>query len=217
MTRVDMILASQLKGIKNKKVRHFYEEQNNRLNDWLEVDAIVMALADDVLDSMDPDRDNDGRRERTGGLQELGGTIWDFLPEEEKKNREASQKKAKWAININVIANIILLIAKVSRVWRIRVFDSRLTKPLDYCCILFRLLVPHCVSNRLCPRSSLHPHCVVHQSSCTMAPQVSQQEVSRRSSQIGTTWDLGLFHHHGHFLYPDSARIRDEATSRCTA
>ena len=51
----------QLKEIKNKKVRKFYEEQNDRLNDWLEVDTIVIALADDILDSMNPrDLDGDG-------------------------------------------------------------------------------------------------------------------------------------------------------------
>lgn len=42
----------QLKGIKNKKIRQFYEEQNQRLNDWLEVDALVIALADDILDHL---------------------------------------------------------------------------------------------------------------------------------------------------------------------
>ncbi|KAL9119651.1 MAG: hypothetical protein Q9187_003792 [Circinaria calcarea] len=50
----------ELKDIKDKKVRHFYEEQNGRLNDWLEVDTLVMSMADDILDSMNPDRDHDG-------------------------------------------------------------------------------------------------------------------------------------------------------------
>ena len=80
----------------------------------MEVDAIVMSLADDVLDSMDPDPDNDGVRERGGGgLADVGGNIWDFLPEEEKTKRQQAEKKAKWAININVLANILLVIAKV--------------------------------------------------------------------------------------------------------
>lgn len=103
----------QLKEIKNKKVRHFYAEQNVRIDDWLEVDALVKALADDVLDSMNPDADNDGRREHTGGLQDFDGTIWEFLPGDVKEKRQAAEKKAKWAININVIANVILLVAKV--------------------------------------------------------------------------------------------------------
>jgi hypothetical protein len=50
----------QLKLIKNKKLRQFYENQNDRLNDWLEVDAVVTALSDDVLESFNPDPDFDG-------------------------------------------------------------------------------------------------------------------------------------------------------------
>lgn len=103
----------QLKEIKNKKVRAFYEAQNARLNDWLEVDGIVMAMADDVLDSMDPDADNDGLYERVGGLQEQEGNIAALLPEEVQQQRQRAERKAKWAININVIANILLLLAKV--------------------------------------------------------------------------------------------------------
>lgn len=103
----------ELKQIKKKKVRKFYKEQNQRLNDWLEVDAIVMAVADDVLESMDPDPDRDGVRERTGGLHDVSGNIGELLPEEEQKKRNKAQKRAKWAININVIANIFLLIGKI--------------------------------------------------------------------------------------------------------
>ncbi|KAG5760630.1 hypothetical protein H9Q72_011266 [Fusarium xylarioides] len=53
----------ELKAMKNKKLRAFYEQQNERLNDWLEVDAVVMAIADDVLESMNPDPDHDGDQE----------------------------------------------------------------------------------------------------------------------------------------------------------
>lgn len=41
--------------MKNKKIRQYYELQNQRLNDWVEVDALVMAMADDIIDSMNPD------------------------------------------------------------------------------------------------------------------------------------------------------------------
>ncbi|KAK3066077.1 hypothetical protein LTR53_017710, partial [Teratosphaeriaceae sp. CCFEE 6253] len=94
----------ELKGIKNKQVRAYYEKQNDRLNDWLEVDAIVMAVADDVLESMDPDPDHDGIRERNnGGLHTSGGNIQDFLPPDEMERRRVANQRAKWAININVI------------------------------------------------------------------------------------------------------------------
>ncbi|GAB7365030.1 hypothetical protein MBLNU230_g5811t1 [Neophaeotheca triangularis] len=103
----------ELKEMKNKKVRKFYEDQNQRLNDWLEVDAIVMEVADDIIESMDPDPDGDGAQERGGGLQRQGGNIHEFLPKEEKEKRRKAERNAKWAININVIANILLLLAKV--------------------------------------------------------------------------------------------------------
>lgn len=99
--------------MKNKKLRAFYEAQNARLNDWLEVDAIVMEMADDVLDSMNPDADNDGVRERRGGLQEFEGNIASLLPEDEQQRRQKAERNARWAININVLANIVLLVAKV--------------------------------------------------------------------------------------------------------
>ncbi|KAJ8608997.1 hypothetical protein MRB53_039356 [Persea americana] len=57
-----------------------------------------MAVADDVLESMDPDPDQDGHNERSGGREE---------------DRRKAEKKAKIAINVNVIANVLLVIAKL--------------------------------------------------------------------------------------------------------
>lgn len=128
-----------LKDIKNKKVKAFYEDQNARLNDWAEVDALVRHLADDVLDAFDPDADGDGRREREGGLWLQGGNIWEFLPEEVKKERQQAEKKARWAININVIANIILLIAKVVAAFfsgSLSLIASLVDSALDLLCTL---------------------------------------------------------------------------------
>jgi len=97
----------------NKKLRKFYEAQNERLDDWLEVNAIVEALSDDILESFDPRDDNgDGIAEGGGALQDTLGHVEPFLPESEQEKRRVARRNAKWAININVIANIILLIAK---------------------------------------------------------------------------------------------------------
>jgi cation diffusion facilitator family transporter len=104
--------TSQLKEIKNKKVRKFYEAQNGRINDWLEVDTIVMAMSEDVMDSMNPDPDHDGVRERGGGLQNFGERVEEMLPDEVQDQRARANRNARWAININVIANILLLAAK---------------------------------------------------------------------------------------------------------
>lgn len=103
----------QLKKISNKKVRSFYSSQNERLDDWLEINAVVQALSDDVLESFDPRDDNgDGIADGGGALQDTLGRVEPFLPEEEQEKRRIGRRNAKWAININVVANVILLIAK---------------------------------------------------------------------------------------------------------
>ncbi|KAL8840886.1 MAG: hypothetical protein Q9170_001150 [Blastenia crenularia] len=105
--------AEEISKIKKKKIRRFYENQNERLNDWLEVDTVVMSIADDVLDSMNPqDLDGDGVAERRGALHDTGGRIHEMLPEDEREKRRKAERNAKWAININVIANVLLLAGK---------------------------------------------------------------------------------------------------------
>lgn len=129
----------ELKKIENKAVRKFYEDQNDRLNDWLEVDSIVMAVADDVLDSFDPDPDRDGIAERHGGLQDHSGHIQELLPEDVQKKRAKAAWKAKWAININVVANIILLIGKVVAAFStgsLSLIASLVDSALDLLCTL---------------------------------------------------------------------------------
>ena len=90
----------ELKEIKNKPLRRFYERQNQRLDDWLEVDTVVMSMADDILESMNPDRDHDGHAEQDGALQGVGERIAELLPEDEKEDRRRSEKHATWAINV---------------------------------------------------------------------------------------------------------------------
>ncbi|KAI6364335.1 hypothetical protein MCOR25_005673 [Pyricularia grisea] len=107
----------EISQIKNKGVRAYYEEQNERINDWLEIDAVVMAIADDVLESMDPDPDRDGHMERQGGLHNVHGRINELLPLEVQQKRAKEKKKATWAININVLANILLVFAKIVAVF----------------------------------------------------------------------------------------------------
>ena len=50
--------------------------------------------------------------ERSGALQDVGESVERLLPEDERTKRQKGERKAKWAININVIANILLLAAK---------------------------------------------------------------------------------------------------------
>ena len=100
---------ADLKEIKNKKIRKFYEAQNERLNDWLEVDTLVTSMAEDVLDSMNPqDEDGDGVAEVGGALKNTGGDIDPLLPEDERERRRTGEKRAKWAINVSPIRQIFI-------------------------------------------------------------------------------------------------------------
>jgi hypothetical protein len=93
----------QLKCIPNKELRAFYEEQNRRLDDWLEVDMVVSSLADDIVDSMHPrDTDGDGVAEERGPLGSSGEDLEPFLPEEEREKRRTSAKHVRWAINVSL-------------------------------------------------------------------------------------------------------------------
>lgn len=129
----------QLKQMSNKKIKRFYEDQNERLNDWLEVDMIVKHLADDVLDSFDRhDEDGDGIPEG-GALQGTSERIEPFLPQEEREKRQKDRKHTRWAINTNVIANILLLGAKIVAVFfsqSLSLIASLTDSALDLLCTL---------------------------------------------------------------------------------
>ena len=87
---------AKLKKIKDKKRRSFYEAQNERLKDWLEVDTLVMSMADDVLDSTNPlDADGDGVAEVGGALKNTGGDVDPLLPEDERERRRIGERRAK--------------------------------------------------------------------------------------------------------------------------
>lgn len=134
----------ELKAMKklhvNKKVRRFYEDQNDIVDDWLEVDSVVRSISDDILDSFDPqDHDGDGIPELQGGLYDTGNTVEPFLPQEEREKRIKQRKTAKLAININVAANILLLIAKIVAVCyssSLSLIASTADSALDLLCTL---------------------------------------------------------------------------------
>lgn len=90
----------ELKSFSSKRVRKFYETQNERLDSWLEVDTLVMSMSGDILGSMDPDRDHDGIAERNGALQGVGGRLDELLPEDAREKRLHSERNARWAINV---------------------------------------------------------------------------------------------------------------------
>lgn len=98
--------------MKSKKIKAFYEAQNQRIEDWVEVDTIVKAMADDIMDSMNPDVDHDGINDHEGGLQTAHENIETLLPDDVQMQRRKDKKTARRAINVNVVANILLLAAK---------------------------------------------------------------------------------------------------------
>ena len=60
-----------------------------------------MSMADEVLDSMNPqDVDGDGVAELGGKLKTTGGDIGPLLPEDERERRRTGERRAKWAINV---------------------------------------------------------------------------------------------------------------------
>jgi hypothetical protein len=92
---------AELNDIRSKQVRRYYESQNDRLNDWLEVDTLVMSMAEDILESMNPDRDRDGIPEQNGALQGVGERIQELLPTEAREMGLQSERHARWAINVS--------------------------------------------------------------------------------------------------------------------
>ncbi|KAJ9363481.1 hypothetical protein C8Q69DRAFT_178738 [Paecilomyces variotii] len=129
----------ELKSIKNKRVREFYEAQNQKLNDWAEVDSLVWDLVDDVVDSMDPDANRDGIVDRNTPLVHTGYDLEAFLPWKEREKRIRDNRTAQRALNINVLANVLLLVAKVVAVTSthsLSLIASLLDSALDLLCTL---------------------------------------------------------------------------------
>lgn len=175
------LTRSQLKEISNKKVRKFYENQNERLNDWLEVDTVVTAIADDVFDSYHPDRDNDGIAEREGGLDQVHEDVEALLPEEERTQRQKDEKRAKWAINVGPFddeytsGNTLLTGFSAT--------DQRHCQHYPSCCQdrgRFFLIVPvaHRVPCRLRSRPAVHADRVDDEQTCQLETECTAQEIS---------------------------------------
>jgi CelD/BcsL family acetyltransferase involved in cellulose biosynthesis len=100
---------AELKSIKNKRVREFYESQNQKLNDWAEVDSLVWSLADDVVDSIDPDANRDGVVDRTTPLLYTNYDLEAFLPQEEREKRLKNYRTAQRALNVSYLTFSFIL------------------------------------------------------------------------------------------------------------
>ncbi|KAL9051530.1 MAG: hypothetical protein Q9162_005959 [Coniocarpon cinnabarinum] len=143
---------AELDGIKTKSVKNFYKAQNANLDEWLEVDMIVRSIGDDIIDSFDP-QDSDGDGVPDGGpLQASGDDVAPYLPEEEREKRRKQLKYARWAININVIANIALLAAKLFAITfsdSLSLIASAVDSALDLLCTLIIYTTSKLVQRRI--------------------------------------------------------------------
>ena len=117
-------------------------------------------MADDVLESMDTDTDHDGIRERQGLLQTQGEHVEALLPEQVQADRRRAARNARWAININVVANIILLLVKSIAAIKsssLSLIASLLDSALDLLCTVIVWSTNRLVSWRLSALSRKFP------------------------------------------------------------
>ncbi|KAI9867982.1 MAG: hypothetical protein M1823_009097, partial [Watsoniomyces obsoletus] len=94
-------------------------------------------MAEDVMESMNPDVDHDGYRERGGGLQNAQERVEEMLPDDVQQQRQRDKRNARWAINVNVIANVLLLAAKCFAAMKsssLSLIASLLDSALDLLC-----------------------------------------------------------------------------------
>jgi hypothetical protein len=103
----------ELDLIKDKRVREYYEAQNQKLNDWAEVDRLVWSLADDVVDSTNPDADRDGILDRDTPLYLTGYDVEAFLPQDERDRRVRDDRMAKRFLNVGALTLISASHAKL--------------------------------------------------------------------------------------------------------
>jgi len=85
------------------------------------------------------DLDNDGVAEDRGPLGLSQERVECFLPDEERERRRKSARRIQWAININVLVNILLLAAKgIAAIWSdsLSLIASLVDSALDLLCTL---------------------------------------------------------------------------------
>lgn len=100
----------ELKSIRNTQVRAYYEAQNQKLNDWAEVDSLVWSLADDIIDSTNPDADHDGIIDSNAPLYSVDHDLEAFLPSEERSKRHHNSRVSQRALNVNTLCLVFHLL-----------------------------------------------------------------------------------------------------------
>lgn len=155
----------ELKNMSSKQVRKFYEAQNERLDAWLEVDTLVMSMSEDILGSMNPDRDDDGIAERNGALQGVGGRLAELLPQDAREQRLQAKKNASRAINVchSLFEEGCDHVDDSAETGQ-RSCECTSTGCQVCCCLLFFIAVSYRVFGRLSIRPVVHNYCLDNQS-----------------------------------------------------
>jgi len=97
----------QISGLKNRKVREFYEHQNEMIDKFLEVDHIVESLekGENPLENIP-----EGSQDEESGI--ANGSSQPLLAKPNMR-KSASDTVIHLAINLSMLANVVLFVTKV--------------------------------------------------------------------------------------------------------
>ncbi|KAJ7505577.1 hypothetical protein B0H11DRAFT_2273063 [Mycena galericulata] len=102
----------ELKTIKNRGVREFYQQQNEILDSFLEVEAVLTStLPDNIYGTFANRRIFDGPSVLSPIADDEEAERQPLLPDTESKEKKR-ERADKIALNVNMLVNILLLVSK---------------------------------------------------------------------------------------------------------
>lgn len=186
----------EIQKILNTRVRAYYEAQNQKLNDWAEVDSLVWSLADDIIDSTNPDADHDGIVNSDTPLYSTDHNLEAFLPGDERTKRYSNARVARRALRVlhtqlcfNVAALTHQLIGQCVCQCSARCSEG-------HCCHIHAIAIAHCFFDGFSLGFVVH-----HDRLGNKPPGQSKNEdlgpdIPRGSAPAGTSWHPGILHPH---------------------
>lgn len=205
----------ELKAINNKRVRAFYEAQNQKLDDWAEVDGLVGALADDVVDSTDPDADLDGDINTDTPLYRTNHDVEVYLPSEQRERRARNRRVAGRALNVSTCCILRMWL------WEGDTFvlgQHHCQHPAAHRqrhrCGIDTISGPDCLTCRF------HVGCPVYcdhlgdEPSCSTEIQNAHPEIPCWTAAPRADWSSGLFYPRNCIVRTDLAGIRGQIAAK---
>lgn len=127
--------------------------------------TLLSWLSEDILGSMNPDRDGDGIAEQNGVLQGVGGRLTEMLPKDSREQRLQAEKNASRAINVcHPVPEKVIDYNDDGAETGQRPRQCVSASSQVLCCLLFFIAVPDCISGRFSIRSIVHSNCLDNQS-----------------------------------------------------